>query len=194
MSEAIESSAAAFDRESAWKLLCEWTESDSLRKHALGVEAAMRAYARRFGEDENLWGIVGLLHDMDYEKYPSPEDHPYKGVEALRDLGYPEEVLAAILGHADYSGVPRETPMAKALFAVDELTGLVVATALVRPSKKLADVKVKSVKKKMKDKSFAKGVSREDIKRGSEELGIPLDEHIGTVIEALQSIADELGL
>lgn len=194
MSEAIESSAAAFDRESAWKLLCEWTESDSLRKHALGVEAAMRAYARRFGEDENLWGIVGLLHDMDYEKYPSPEDHPYKGVEALRDLGYPEEVLAAILGHADYSGVPRETQMAKALFAVDELTGLVVATALVRPSKKLADVKVKSVKKKMKDKSFAKGVSREDIKRGSEELDIPLDEHIGTVIEALQSIADELGL
>lgn len=194
MSEAIESSVAAFDRESAWKLLCEWTESDSLRKHALGVEAAMRAYARRFGEDENLWGIVGLLHDMDYEKYPSPEDHPYKGVEALRDLGYPEEVLAAILGHADYSGVPRETQMAKALFAVDELTGLVVATALVRPSKKLADVKVKSVKKKMKDKSFAKGVSREDIKRGSEELGIPLDEHIGTVIEALQSIADELGL
>lgn len=194
MSEAIESSAAAFDRESAWKLLCEWTESDSLRKHALGVEAAMRAYARRFGEDENLWGIVGLLHDMDYEKYPSPEDHPYKGVEALRDLGYPEEVLAAILGHADYSGVPRETQMAKALFAVDELTGLVVATALVRPSKKLADVKVKSVKKKMKDKSFAKGVSREDIKRGSEELGIPLDEHIGTVIEALQSIADELSL
>lgn len=154
----------------------------------------MRAYARKFGEDENLWAITGLLHDMDYERYPTAEDHPFRGVEALRELGYPEEMLQAILGHADYSGVPRESLMAKTLYAVDELTGLVIAVALVRPSKKLADVDVKSVKKKFKEKSFAKGCNRDDIIKGAQELGVDLDEHMANVIAALQKISDELGL
>ncbi|MBO2521521.1 MAG: HAD family hydrolase [Firmicutes bacterium] len=182
------------DREAAWQLLCQWTQSENLRKHALAVEAAMRAYARKFGEDENLWGITGLLHDLDYERYPTAEEHPFRGVEHLRELGYPETMLQAILGHADYSGVPRETLLAKALYAVDELTGLVIAVALVRPTKKLADVDVKAVKKKFKEKSFAKGCNREDILRGAQELGVDFDEHVATVIEALQSIAGELGL
>ncbi len=154
----------------------------------------MRAYARRFGEDENLWGIVGLLHDMDYEKWPSPEDHPRKGAEILRQRGYPEEVITAILSHADYLGIPRVTPLQKALFAVDELCGFIVAVALVRPNKSLAEVDVPAVKKKMKDKAFARGVKREDILRGAEELGVPLEEHIATVISALQAIAPSLGL
>lgn len=154
----------------------------------------MRAYARRFGEDENLWGIVGLLHDMDYEKWPSPDDHPRKGAEILRQRGYPEEVITAILSHADYLGIPRVTPLQKALFAVDELCGFIVAVALVRPNKSLAEVDVPAVKKKMKDKAFARGVKREDILRGAEELGVPLEEHIATVISALQAIAPSLGL
>lgn len=186
--------AVALDRQAAWELLCEWTQSENLRKHALAVEAAMRAYAQKYGEDETLWAITGLLHDMDYERYPTAEDHPFRGVEALRELGYPEEMLQAILGHADYSGVPRESLLAKTLYAVDELSGLVTAVALVRPSKKLADVNVKSVKKKFKEKSFAKGCNRDDIVKGAQELGVDLDEHMATVIAALQTVSDELGL
>lgn len=154
----------------------------------------MRRYAGKFGEDEDLWAVTGLLHDMDYERHPSLEEHPFRGVEALRAAGYPEEMLEAILGHATYSGVPRTTRMAKTLFAVDELSGFVVAVALVRPSKQLADVDVKSVKKKLKDKSFARGCNRDEIAQGAEELGVDMDEHIGTVIGALQEIAGELGL
>lgn len=185
---------SAVDREAAWNLLCEWTESEALRKHALGVEASMRAYARKIGEDEAYWAVTGLLHDMDYERYPTREDHPFRGVDALRDAGYPEEMLQAILGHASYSGVPRTTPLAKSLFAVDELSGFVVAVALVRPSKKLDDVTVKSVKKKLKEKSFAKGCDRDEIAQGAAELGVDMDEHIQTIITALQGISDELGL
>jgi len=184
----------SLDRERAWNLLCDWVESDNLRKHALGVEAAMRAYAKDFGGDAELWGITGLLHDMDYERYPTPEDHPYRGVEALRALGYPEVMLEAILGHATYSGVERTTPLAKALFAVDELSGFVVAVALVRPSKRVADVNVKSVKKKLKEKSFAKGCNREEIAQGATELGLELDDHIARVIAALSEVAPELGV
>lgn len=192
--EGARTGALTLDRQTAWELLCEWMQNENLRKHALAVEAAMRAYARKFGEDETLWAVTGLLHDMDYERYPTREDHPFRGVEHLRGLGYPEEMLQAILGHADYTGVPRETLLAKALYAVDELSGLVTAVALVRPSKKLADVDVAAVKKKFKEKSFAKGCNREDIVRGAEELGIQLEEHMANVIAALQSISDELGL
>lgn len=177
----------------------EYTASDSLRKHMLAVEAAMRAYAVRFGEDPDHWGLAGLLHDFDYEKWPNAghsatEEHPAEGVRRLRELGYPEDVLQAILGHATYTGVARETRMAKALFAVDELTGLITATALVRPSKSLADMDAKSVRKKMKDKAFARGVSREDIAVGVAELGVDLDEHIQFVIEAMRAEAPALGL
>ncbi len=182
------------DREEAWKLLCEWTENEALRRHMLGVEAAMRAYARKLGEDQETWGIVGLLHDFDYEKYPDPPDHPNKGAEILREKGYPEDVVRAILSHASWSGVPRDTKLAKVLFAVDELVGLLFACAYVQPSKSIADVKVSSVKKKMKDKSFARAVSREDIRQGIEELGVDPDEHIALVIEALRSVAPAIGL
>jgi putative nucleotidyltransferase with HDIG domain len=186
-------------RDSALELMHEHTLSDSLRKHMLAVEAAMRAYARKFGEDEDLWGLAGLMHDFDYERYPnaahSPtEEHPAEGVRLLRARGYPEEVLQAILGHALYTGVARETLMARALFAVDELTGLVTATALVRPSRSVHDVDSKSVRKKMKDKAFARGVSREDVLLGASELGVELDEHIQFVIEAMRGAAEELGL
>ncbi len=181
-------------REQAYQLLTEYTQKPGLINHALSVEAAMRAYARKFGEDEETWGIVGLLHDFDYERYPSLEDHPFRGAEILREKGYPEEWIEAILGHAEHTGVPRHTRMAKALFAVDELCGMITAVAYVRPSRKLADVKVKSVKKKLKDKSFAAQVSREDIRKGAEELGVDFDEHIETVIGAMQGIADKLGL
>ncbi len=180
-------------REDAWKLLNEYTHKEALIKHALAVEAAMRAYARKFGEDEEAWGIVGLLHDFDYEKYPTLEDHPYRGAEILREKGYPEEWITAILGHANHTGVPRETLMAKTLFAVDELCGFITAVTYVRPNKKLAEVKVKSVKKKLKDKAFARQVNREEIRQGAEELGVDLDEHIDFVIKAMQEIADELG-
>ena len=180
-------------------LLEEFTASESLRKHMLAVEAAMRAYAERFGEDPEWWGTAGLLHDFDYERWPndahSPtEEHPSAGVRILRERGYPEDILQAILGHATYTGVPRETRMAKALFAVDELTGLITATALVKPTKSVHDVDVRSVRKKMKDKAFAKGVNRDDIVVGAGELGIDLEEHIGFVIGAMQRVADRLGL
>ena len=186
-------------RDSALALLHEYTASDSLRKHMLAVEAAMRAYAAKYGEDVELWGLAGLMHDFDYERYPndahSPtEEHPAEGVRVLRGLGYPEPVLEAILGHANYSGVPRESLMAKALFAVDELTGLVTATALVKPTRSVHDVDARSVRKKMKDKAFARGVNRDDVVRGAAELGVDLDEHITFVIEAMQAKAEALGL
>ena len=181
------------NREESWKLLREWTDSDSLLKHMLAVETSMRAYAHRFGEDEEKWGITGLLHDMDYEKHPTPDEHPMVGVKELERRGYPDDVLEAIKGHADYLDVPRETLMAKTLYAVDELSGFVTACALVRPEK-LEGLKAKSVKKKMKQKSFAASVNREDIVRGAEELGVDLDEHIDFVVAALREDADSLGL
>lgn len=182
------------DRQQAWDLLCEYTQSKNLRKHALAVEAAMRAYARRFGEDEEQWGVVGLIHDFDYEKHPTAQEHPFKGAEILRQRGWPEEIVRAVLSHAPYTGITRDSLMEKTLFAVDELTGLIVAVALVRPSKSIHDVKLKSVKKKWKDKSFAAGVNRADIEEGAADLEIELSEHIAVVLEAMQSIADELGL
>ena len=172
--------------------MCTWTESDSLRKHMLAVEAAMRAYARRFGEDEEMWGITGLLHDMDYEKHPTPDEHPMVGVRELESRGYPEEVIHAIKGHADYLDVPRDTLMSKTLYAVDELSGFIVACALVRPEG-LENMKAKSVRKKMKQKSFAAAVNREDIVRGAEELGVDLNEHIEFVAYALRERSGELG-
>jgi putative nucleotidyltransferase with HDIG domain len=181
------------NREESWELLCEWTESDSLRKHMLAVEAAMRAYARKFGEDEEKWGITGLLHDMDYEKHPTPAEHPMVGVRELANRGYPEEMIEAIKGHADYLNVPRETLLAKTLYAVDELSGFITACALVRPEG-LEGLKAKSVRKKMKQKSFAASVSREDIVNGAEELGVDLNEHIDFVVEALRKESQTLDL
>ncbi|HET7585701.1 MAG TPA: HD domain-containing protein [Gemmatimonadaceae bacterium] len=186
-------------RDDALELLHEYTSSESLRRHMYAVEAAMREYARRFGEEEHRWALAGLMHDFDYERYPnaaqSPTDeHPSTGVGVLRERGYPEDVCEAILGHATYTGVPRRTRMAMALFAVDELTGLITATALVKPSRNLADVDARSVRKKMKDKAFARGVSRDDIVQGAAELGVELDEHIGVVIGAMRGCADALGL
>jgi putative nucleotidyltransferase with HDIG domain len=182
------------DRQQAWDLLCEYTQSENLRKHALAVEAAMRAYARRFGEDEEPWGIVGLIHDFDYEKYPTAENHAYRGAEILRERGWPDEIVRAVLSHASYTGVTRDSLVEKALFAVDELTGLIAAVALVRPSKSVKDATVKSVKKKWKDRAFAAGVNRTDVEEGAADLGIELSEHIAVVLEAMQGIADELGL
>jgi putative nucleotidyltransferase with HDIG domain len=176
----------------ALDLLHDWTKTDSLRRHAYAVAAAMAHYARRAGEDEDLWRVTGLLHDMDYERHPSLEEHPFVGVAELERLGYPEEVRTAILGHAQYSGVPRESAMARTLFAVDELAGFVTAVALVRPDR-LEGLTSRSVIKKLKDKTFAAAVSRDDIRRGAEELGVDLDEHIDRVIEALQSEAEALG-
>jgi putative nucleotidyltransferase with HDIG domain len=181
------------DYADALSLLHEWTAGDSLRRHAYAVESAMAHYARLNGEDENLWRITGLLHDMDYEKHPTPEEHPFVGVEVLRGLGYPEVMLQAILGHALYSGVARTTPLAKALFAVDELAGFLTACAYVRPDR-LVGLTPKSVKKKLKDKSFAAAVSREDIRIGIEELGVDTDEHIQNVIDGMASEAERLGL
>jgi putative nucleotidyltransferase with HDIG domain len=182
------------DRAEAWCLLIEFTQSESLRKHALAVETCMRAYARKFGSDEELWGVVGLIHDFDYEKYPSAEEHPFKGNEILEERGYPEEVRRAIMSHADYTGVKRESVMEKTLFACDELAGFITATALVKPNKSLAEVGAKSVRKRMKDKAFARSVSRADIIQGAAELGVDLDEHITFCIEAMKGIAKELGL
>jgi len=182
------------DRDAAWNLLCEFTESESLRKHMLSVEACMRAYARKFGEDENYWGITGLLHDFDYEKYPTPAEHPFVGCKILEERGYPEEMRRAILSHAEYSGVKRESRMEKALFACDELAGFITASALVKPNKSLAEVEAKSVKKKMKDKAFARSVNRDDIINGAADLGIDLEEHIAFCIEAMKAIAGDLGL
>ena len=181
-------------REEAWAILTEFTGSDALLKHALAVEAAMRAYAQRLGGDPGLWGVTGLLHDFDYERYPSLEDHPARGSEILRERGVSEEIRTAILGHGNHTGVPRATPLAKALFAVDELCGFLTACTLVRPSRNVAEVPVKSVKKKMKDKAFARGVNRDDIRQGVEELGVDLDEHIAFVRDAMAGISAELGL
>jgi len=180
------------NRNDALQLLHEYTKSDALRKHMYAVEAAMRAYAKKLGEDEEKWGIVGLLHDFDYEMYPSAPDHPVKGSEILNEKGYPEDMRRAILSHAAYTGITRETEMAKVLYACDELCGFINACALVRPNK-LSDLMASSVKKKMKDKGFAANVSREDILRGCEELGIPLDEHIQFVIEAMKVVSADLG-
>jgi putative nucleotidyltransferase with HDIG domain len=182
------------DRDAAWGLLTEFTQSESLRKHALAVEACMRAYAKKFGENQDLWGIVGLIHDFDYEKYPTPEEHPYKGNEILKERGYSDEIRRAIMSHAEYSGVSRDTPMEKALFACDELAGFITACALVKPSKSLAEVEAKSVRKKMKDKAFARSVNRNDITTGAAELGVDLEEHIAFCIAAMKGIAKELGL
>jgi len=182
------------DRTSAWNLLTEFTKSESLRKHALAVESCMRAYARKLGADEQLWSVVGLIHDFDYEKYPTPQEHPFKGSEILKERGYSDEIRRAILSHADYAGVARETPMEKALFACDELAGFITAVALVKPGKSLAEVDTKSVRKKMKDKAFARSVSRDDIMNGAKELGVDLDEHIGFCVEAMKGIATEMGL
>ena len=181
-------------RDGAWTLLTEWTISESLRKHALAVEAAVRGYARRFGEDSDAWGIVALLHDFDYERFPTPADHPFRGCEELKRRGYPEWVTRAILSHAQYSGVPRESLLEKSLFACDEMAGFVSAAALVRPSKSVLDLEASSVIKRMKDKAFARAVSREDLRRGAEELGLPLDVHATNVIESLREQADVLGL
>ena len=182
------------NRTEAWQLMCEWTHTENLRKHMLSVEAAMRFYAEKFGEDPEEWGIVGLLHDFDYERYPTEQDHPYKGVEHLRSLGVPEPWLEAILAHAAYTGVEPKTPMAKALLASDELTGLVTATVYVLPSRKLADLKPESVRKRMKEAGFARRVNREDIIRGAGLLNMPLEEHITNVVTAMRRISDELGL
>lgn len=187
------------DRTQALALMEEWTSNPSLRNHMRSVEAAMVAYARHFGEDETAWAVCGLLHDFDYERYPNEAhaadaEHPAEGVRYLRSIGVSEEICQAILGHAPYTGVPRETRMAKALFAVDELCGLITAAALVRPSKSVLDLEASSVKKRMKDKAFARGVNREDVIQGAQELGVDLDTHIAFVIEAMRARADEIGL
>jgi predicted hydrolase (HD superfamily) len=182
------------NRDDAWQLLTEYTKTDSLLKHAMAVEAAVRGYARRFGEDEEGWGLVGLLHDFDYERWPSLDDHPFRGCEILREKGYPEWVTRAILSHADYSGVPRESRLEKTLWACDEMAGFITAAALVRPSKSVLDLEAASVVKRMKDKAFARAVKREDLRGGAEILGLPLDEHIANVIGFMRERADALGL
>jgi predicted hydrolase (HD superfamily) len=185
------------DRNEAWELLCEYTKGESLRKHALAVEAAMRASVKRYGsaeDDEDEWGLVGLLHDFDYEMFPTAEQHPFTGANILCGRGYSERFIRAIMGHATYTGVPRDTAMARALFATDELCGFLVACALVRPNKSLDDLEVSSVKKKLKDKAFARSVNRDDIRQGIEELGVDLDEHIRFVIDALRPLQNQIGL
>ncbi len=187
------------NRDESWSLLCEYTHGESLRKHALSVEACVRAYARKLGADEELWGTTGLLHDFDYERWPNAahhptEEHPYEGSKILRERAYPEEMIHAILGHADYCNVARTSSLDKTLFACDELAGFLTACALIKPSKSIHEVEAASVKKKLKDKAFARGVNRDDVYKGAEELGVPLDEHIAFCIAALRSIAPELGL
>ena len=184
----------SLSRADAWKLMTEYTRGESLRKHMLAVEAAVRGYARQFGEDEDDWGVVALLHDFDYERYPDQQNHPFRGVEILQAKGYPEWVTRAILSHADYSGVPRASRLEKTLYACDEMSGIVTAAALVRPSKSILDLEASSVIKRMKDKAFARAVNRDDLKRGAEELGIPLDQHITNVIAFMRVQADALGL
>ena len=181
-------------RNDAWNLLTEFTQSESLRKHALAVEACMRAYSRKFGEDEDKWAVTGLIHDFDYEKYPTAEDHPFKGNQILAERGCPEDIRRAIMGHATYSGVPRDTRMAQTLFACDELAGFLTAVALVKPSKSLQEVDAKSVRKRMNYKAFARSVNREDIVNGAVAMGLDLDEHIAFCVEAMRSVASELGL
>ncbi|PYR63147.1 MAG: HAD family hydrolase [Acidobacteria bacterium] len=185
---------ALLSRDSAWALLTEWTRSESLRKHALAVEASVRGYARMFGEDEDAWGVVALLHDFDYERYQTPADHPFRGCEELQRRGYPEWVTRAILSHADYSDVARESPLEKTLYACDEMSGFVTAASLVRPSKSVLDLEPSSVIKRMKDKAFARNVSRDDLRRGAEELGLPLEQHVANVIAFMRERADALGL
>jgi putative nucleotidyltransferase with HDIG domain len=194
MSAGENTAKALPERATAWGLLCEFTASESLRKHALAVEACMRAYAKKFGEDEDAYGLVGLLHDFDYEKYPTPAEHPFVGNKILEERGYPEWLRRCILSHADYSSVARESKMEHALFACDELAGFITAIALVKPGKSLAEVEARSVRKKMKDKAFARSVSRDDITKGAAELGLDLDEHITFCIEAMKAIASDLGL
>jgi putative nucleotidyltransferase with HDIG domain len=181
-------------RDAAWDLLCEYTKSEGLRKHALAVEAAVRGYARRHGEDEEAWAVVALLHDFDYERWPDAENHPYRGAEVLREKGYPEWVVRAVMSHADYTGVTRETLLERVLFACDEMAGFVTAAALVRPSKSVLDLEASSVVKRMKDKAFARAVRREDLKAGAEALNLPLSEHIANVIASMRERAEELGL
>ena len=183
-----------FARERAWALVTEHVQSESLRKHLMAVEAAVRGYARLWGEDEDAWGFVGLIHDFDYEKYPDRENHPFRGVDILRGLGYPDWVTRAVLSHADYSGVRRESRLEKTLFACDEMAGFVMAASFVRPWEGVLDLEAASVIKRMKDKAFARGVPREDLRKGAEELGLPLDEHITNVIRFLRERAEELGL
>ena len=182
------------NREDAWHLLNEYTKSESLLKHAMAVEAAVRGYARTFGEDKEAWGVVALLHDFDYERWPTAEDHPFRGCEILREKGYPEWVMRAILSHADYSGVSRESRLEKTLWACDELAGFITAASLVRPSKSVLDLEPKSVMKRMKDKAFARAVNRDDLRRGADVLGLPLEEHIANVIAFMRERADALGL
>ncbi|HEX2344300.1 MAG TPA: HD domain-containing protein [Vicinamibacterales bacterium] len=185
---------STLSRDAAWALMTEYTQSESLRKHMLAVEAAVRGYARKFGENEEEWGVVALLHDFDYERWPSQQDHPFRGVEILRERGYPDWVIRAILSHAEYSGVPRESQLEKTLFACDEMAGFVTAASLVRPSKSVLDLEAASVVKRMKDKAFAKNVSRDDLRKGAEEMGLPLEEHIANVITFMRERADVLGL
>jgi putative nucleotidyltransferase with HDIG domain len=180
-------------RDEAWSLLCEYTQSENLRRHALAVEACMRYYARLFGEDEELWGVVGLLHDFDYERYPSLEAHPFRGMEILRARGAPEVIIRAVGAHANHTGIPRESLLERAIFACDELSGFVIAVALVK-GRTLSAVSPESVRKRMKEKGFARGVNRDDLLQGAQELGIPFDEHVEHVVRALQGIADQLGL
>jgi putative nucleotidyltransferase with HDIG domain len=186
-------------REDAWKLVCEYTESESLRKHMLAVETCVRAYARKNGADEETWGIAALLHDFDYERWPNNDhapdkEHPAEGAKILRERGYSEEIIRAILSHADYCNVPRQTPLEHTLFACDELAGFLAACVYVRPSKSILDLEASSVTKKLKDKAFAKGVSRDDVRNGAAELGIPVEEHIAFCIQAMRQNADALGL
>lgn len=181
-------------REQAWGLLTEFTQNENLQKHALAVEAAVRGYARQWGEDEDAWGVAALLHDFDYERYPDLADHPFKGAEILRERGYPEWVVRAVLSHADHTGVARESRLEHTLFACDEMAGFVTAAALIRPSKSLLDLEAKSVVKRMKEKAFARAVSRDDLRRGAEEIGVPLDLHVANVIAFMREQADALGL
>jgi putative nucleotidyltransferase with HDIG domain len=186
-------------RDDAWKLVCEYTQSESLRKHMLAVETCVRAYARKQGADENLWSLAALLHDFDYERWPNHEHaadqgHPAEGAKILRELGYPEEIVRAVLSHADYSGIVRQSPLEHALFACDEVAGFLTACSYIRPSKSILDLEVDSVKKRLKDKAFARGVSRDDVRKGAEELGIPLEEHIAFCIAAMRENADALSL
>ena len=187
------------NRDDAWALLSEYTQNENLRKHALAVETCVRAYARKFGGDEELWGLAGLLHDFDYERWPNNDhaadkEHPAEGAKILRERGYSEELIRAILSHAEYSGVPRQSPLEHTLFACDEIAGFLTACTYVRPSKSILDLEVDSVKKRLKDKAFARGVSRDDVRKGAEELGIPLEEHIAFCIAAMRDVADALGL
>jgi len=186
-------------RDAAWDLLCEFTTSDSLRKHALAVEACVRAYARKFGDDEELWGLAALLHDFDYERWPNnghhpTQEHPSQGSVILRERGYPEELIRAILSHADYTGIMRQSRLEHTLFACDELAGFLTACALIKPGKSIFEVETDSVKRKLKDKAFARGVNRQDVLKGAEELGIPLDDHIQFCIDAMRGVANQLGL